>query len=140
MLYYTFADPSVEQRDGNPVAQRAHMDHVLRKARLAGIPDDEAVRADMEETYRVVQQRLAAEDAMALELALLAAASVDQFGSDDEEEVEVEDDTFPSTAVERCACPHCETRIYPIDNDDFCDYCWPVGTTCECQLHGHLAQ
>ena len=65
------------------------------------------------------------------------SVSVDDDDSDDEVEVEVEDeaeDPLPPGASAWCACQYCAQAVYAIDKDDFCDYCWPVGTTCQCQL------
>ena len=61
--------------------------------------------------------------------ALQAAAGAHDIGDDDDDD----DQGLPEGAVDWCSCPHCPLPVYPGEGSE-CDFCWPVGTTCACQL------
>lgn len=43
------------------------------------------------------------------------------------------DQELPEGAVDWCACQYCPLAVYPGEGS-LCDVCWPVGTTCACQM------
>jgi hypothetical protein len=82
---------------------------------------------------REVEVDEARDAAVAAQYAAHSAQYVAAEAAQDIDDDDDDDRELPEGAVDWCSCPYCPLPVYPGEGSE-CDFCWPVGATCACQL------